>query len=114
MYYEAQRNSQVVFTTFLSILLRVYINNVMLISDELEGCPGIIENQLCFFNEKGIQSAYRLMIAFCSRVNIEVFENIYKNFRPEKDYDSRCFKIINRHYLNSVEYKEKNVNKSTR
>ena len=114
MYYEARRNSQVVFTTFLSILLRVYINNVMLISDELEGCPGIIENQLCFFNEKGIQSAYRLMIAFCSRVNIEVFENIYKNFRPGKDYDSRCFKIINRHYLNSVEYKEKNVNKSTR
>ena len=54
------------------------------------------------------------MIEFCSCVNIEVFENIYKYFRPGKDYDSRFFKIINKHYLNSLEYKEKNVNKSTR
>ena len=53
------------------------------------------------------------MIAFCSCVNIEVFENIYKDFSPGKDYDSHSFKIINGH-LNSLEYTEKNVNKSTR
>ena len=93
--------------------LRVYINNVMLIYDELEGYPGITENQLNFFQRKGIRSAYRLMIAFCSCVNIEVFQNIYKDFRPGKDYDSRSFKIINKH-LNSLEYTRKNVNKSTR
>ena len=86
----------------------------MLISDELEGYPGITENQLNFFQEKGIRSAFGLMIAFRSCVNIEVFENIYKKFRPEKDHDSRCFKIINQHYLNSLECKEKNINKSTR
>ena len=85
----------------------------MLIYDELEGYPGITENQLNFFQQKGVWSAYGLMIAFCSCVKIEVFEDIHKNFRPGKDYDSCCFKIMNKHYLNSLEYKEKNVNKST-
>ena len=47
--YEARRSSQQVFTTVLSKLLRVYINNVMLISDNLESYPGIIENKLIFF-----------------------------------------------------------------
>ena len=39
------------FLTFLSILVRVYINNFMLIYDELEGYPGITENQLNFFQQ---------------------------------------------------------------
>ena len=79
----------------------------MLICDELDGYSGITGNQLNFFQRKGIRSAHGLMIAFCSCVNIEVFENIYKDFRPGKDYDIRCFKMINKHYLNSLEYKEK-------
>ena len=45
------------------------------------------------------------MISFCSCANIEVFKNIYKNFRPGKKYDSRCFKIINRPYLKYIEAK---------
>ena len=47
------------------------------------------------------------MIGFCSCVNIEVFENFYKDLRPGKDCDRRCFKIINKNYLNSLEYKGK-------
>ena len=86
----------------------------MLVYDELEGYPGVAENQLNFFQQKGIRSAYGLIIAFCSCVNIEAFVNIYKDCRPGKDYDSRCFKTINKHYLNSLDNKEKNVNKSTR
>ena len=85
----------------------------MLIYDELEGYPGVTENQLNFFQQKGIWSAYGFMIAFCSCVNIEVLENIYKNFKPGKDYNSRCFKIINKHCLTSLECKEKNANKSS-
>ena len=85
----------------------------MLIYDELEGYPGIMENQLNFYQQKDIQSAYDHMIAFCSCINTEVFENIYKDFRPGKDYDSHCFKIISKH-LNSFEYKvrilEKDLN----
>ena len=88
----------------------------MLIYDELEGYPGITENQFNFFQQKGIRSAYGLMIALCSCVNIEVFENIYKDFRPGKDYGSRCFDYLTlfKHYLNSLEHKGKNINKSTR
>ena len=51
------------------------------------------------------------MIAFRSCVNIKVFEKTYRNFRTEKDYDSRCFNITNQHYLNSLEHKEKKFNK---
>ena len=51
------------------------------------------------------------MIAFCSCVNIKVFEKTYKNFRTEKDYDSCCFNRTNQHYLNSLEHKEKKFNK---
>ena len=88
----------------------------MLIYDELEGYPGITENQFNFFQQKVIRSVYGLMIAFCSCVNIEVFENIYKDFRPGKDYGSRCVDYLTlfKHYLNSLEYKGKKINKSTR
>ena len=49
------------------------------------------------------------MIAFCSCINIKVFSNINKGFITGIDYDSRCFKIITKHYLNSLEYKEKTL-----
>ena len=57
LYYEARRSSEQVLTTFLSILVRIYINNVMLISDELEDYPGITENQLNFFQQNSIRCA---------------------------------------------------------
>ena len=91
LYYEAQRSSQQVYTTFLNILVRVYIQNVMLIYRELQSHPEITEDQLNFFQRKGILSAYGLIISFCSCVNNEVFKNIYKNFRPGKDYNSPFF-----------------------
>ena len=49
------------------------------------------------------------MTEFCSFAEIEPFEGIYQNFKPEKDYDAHCFKIINKRYLEYVE--SKNVNK---
>ena len=81
LYYESQTSSQQVYATFLNILVRVYIKNVMLIYKELQSHPKITEYQLNFFQRKVILSAYGLMIAFCSCVNIEVFKNIYKNSR---------------------------------
>ena len=53
MYHESRTNSQQVFTTFLNILLRVYINNIMVIYDELKIYPGIIDEQLYFFSAEG-------------------------------------------------------------
>ena len=106
LYYEARTSSQQVHTTLMNILVRVYIQNIMLIYKELQGYPAITEDQLNFFQQKGILSAYGLMIVFCSCVNIEVFENIYNNFKPEKDYDSHSFKIINQHYFKYIDKKD--------
>ena len=66
LYYETRTSSQQVYTTFLNILVRVYIQNVMLIYKELQTHPEITEDQLNFFQRKGILSVYGLMIAFCS------------------------------------------------
>ena len=74
----------------------------MLIFKELQSHPEITEDQLNFFQRKGIVCAYGLMIAFCSCVNIEVFKNICRNFRPGKNCNSRCFKIMNQHYLKYI------------
>ena len=89
-----------------NVLVRVSINNVMLIYNELESHPEISSKQLEFFQVKGVLFAFRLLIAFCSCVNLEVFENIYKNFVPVKDYDSRCFQIVNDHCLKYLDARE--------
>ena len=78
----------------------------MLIYNELESHPEISFKQLHFFQERGNQFPYDLMISLYSCVNVETFENIYKNFVPVKDYDSRCFKIVNEHYLKYLDAKE--------
>ena len=56
-------------------------------------------NSLIFFRQKGGRFAYDLLVLFCSCVNLEAFEKIYKNSVPVKYYDNRCFTIVNEHYL---------------
>ena len=41
-----------------------------------------------------------------------IYIKIYSNFIPVKDYESRCFKIINSHYLKFISEKEKEKNKA--
>ena len=106
MHLESRTSRQQVFTTFLNVLVRVFITNVMLIYNELQSHPDISSKQLQFFWMKDVLFANRLLIAFCSCVNVEVFENIYRNFVPVKDYDSRCFKIVNEHYLKYLDARE--------
>ena len=59
-------------------------------------------NSYIFFEKRVVD----LLFSFFSSVNLKTFENIYKNFVPVKDYDSRCFKIVNEHYLKHSELKE--------
>ena len=106
MHHESRTSSRQVFITFLNVLFRVCINNVVLIYNELESHPEISFKQLHFFQERGNRFHYDLMISFYSCVNVETFENIYKNFVSVKDYDSRCFKIVNEHYLKYLDAKE--------
>ena len=105
MNYESRKNSRQVITSFLNVFIRVYINNAVLILNELQRNPEVSFEQCYFFQQKGNQFAYDLLISFCSCVNLEPFEKIYKNFVPVKDYDSHCFKIVNEHlkYLDTRE-----------
>ena len=59
---------------------------------------------LDFFHDEFFTHAYRLMHRFlCRTCPIK----IYAEFIPNKDHDSRCFKIINAYYLKYISEKEK-------
>ena len=47
------------------------------------------------------------MRKFLCRMNSDVYLCVYLHFVLNKDYNSNCFKIINRHYLKYIEDKEK-------
>ena len=70
-HYEARKSSCEVFLTFLSILVRFYLNNVLFIYNELETYPGISNEQLNSFRNSGINLVYDLLLPFCACVNLE-------------------------------------------
>ena len=106
MHFLSLKDSRQVFKSFLDIFVRVYINSVVLIYNELEMNPEVSFEQFCSFRQKGSRVAYDLLISFCSCVNLEQFRKIYKNFVPVKDYDSRCFKTLNKHYFKYLDARE--------
>ena len=42
------------------------------------------------------------MQQFAQNAKPDVFREISSNFVPVRDYESRCFKIINKHYLDYI------------
>ena len=88
-----QKNSPQVFLTFLSILVRLYLNNVLFIYNELETYPGISYEQLYSFQNSGTNLAYDLLLSFCVCVILEPFEKTYQSFVPVLDYNLNCFKL---------------------
>ena len=83
---ECRKNSREVLTTFLSIFVRVYINNVLLICNEIMTNPDVSFEQYSNFRQKGGRLTCDLLISLCQySVNIEPFEKIYQNFVPVKD-----------------------------
>ena len=106
MHHESRNSSCQVFISFLKVFVRIYLNKVVLIFNELESHPEISYKKLYCFRSKGNQFVYDLLILFCTCVNLEPFENIYKNFVPVKYYDSRCFKTVNEHYLKYLNARE--------
>ena len=83
---------------FPEILLRIYLNITKSIYEILtkKYTHGYSLN---FFHHKCLSHAYRLMYMFLCRTQSIMYLEIYAEFVPDKDYDSRCFKIINTHYL---------------
>ena len=106
MQFVCRKNSREVLTTFLSIFIRVYLNNVLLIFNEIRTIPEVSFEQYSNFRQKGARLAYNLLISLCCSMNTEPFEKIYQDFVPLKDYDSNCFKILNKHYLKYLEFRE--------
>ena len=106
MHHESRKSSRQVFISFLKVFVGIYLNNVVLIFNELESHPENLYKKLYCFRNKGNRFAYDLLISFCTCVNLELFENIYKNIVPVKDYDSRCFKAVNEHYLKYLNARE--------
>ena len=49
---------------------------------------------------------------FLCRTQPVIYLIIYSNFTPVKDYESKCFKITNIHYLKFISEKEKEKNKA--
>ena len=105
--FEFRKNSREVLTTFLSIFVRVYINNVLLICNEIRRNPEVSFEQRSNFRQKGSCLAYDLLLSLCYSMNVEHFEKIYQNFVSVKDYNSSCFKILNKHYLIYLELRER-------
>ena len=48
------------------------------------------------------EHAFNLMSTFTLNANPDIFRIIYSGFVLVKDYESRCFKIINKHYLDNI------------
>lgn len=108
MYFDTGKNAAEVFVCFLEDFARVYLNKCLQLYKTLFTYPGLNEFKLDAIFENSVLFCYRLMIDFCSWGEIEPFEVIYQNFKPEKDYTTHYFEIINKH----LEYIEsKNANK---
>ena len=58
MHHESRTSRQQVFTNFLNVLVRVSINTVMLIYNELQSHPEILSKQLHLFWMKGVLFDY--------------------------------------------------------
>ena len=44
----------------------------------------------------------RIHHSFYMNAQYETFSYIYKGFKPNIDYSSYCYKIVNRHYLDYI------------
>ena len=72
MHYESRKNSRKVFMSFLNVFIRVYINNIVLIFNELQRNPDVSFEQCYFFRQKCGRFAYDLLISFLKIVIVVV------------------------------------------
>ena len=110
-FFRTCNNEAQVCMAFIEILLCLYLNMTKNIYDLL---TKKYEHQYCleFFHEECFSHAYRLMDRFLCRTQPIIYLKIYSNFFPMKDYESRCFKIINSHCLKFISEKGKEKNKA--
>ena len=99
MFFKTCNNAVQVYMTFVKILLRLYLNMThkiyKLLTEKYEH-----DYKLDFYHEECFR--------YASKPGI--YLKIYSEFIPMKDYESRCFKIINHHYLKFISDKKKEKN----
>ena len=93
-YFEDIKTSNKLFRVFVSILIRVYLNYILSLLNEVE----FSEYQVTFFRQEVWSYAGSLFYDFCRHVNIDYFDVLFRDIRPEQ-YKSNCFKIINKHLV---------------
>ena len=93
-YFEDIKTSNKLFRVFVSILIRVYLNYILYLLNEIE----FSEYQATFFRQKVWSYAGSLFYDFFLHVNIDYFNVLFQDIKP-KQYKSNCFKIINKHLV---------------
>ena len=111
IYFEYQKKPRHLFVYFLSILIMLYINVFLKINlNEFN----ISSLQMSAYRDCIFPSAYDLMFTFCLNTKFNSSYKIFDSFSPVVHYTCRCFKILNRHYLNFVDAKENYLKKHCR
>ena len=93
-YFEDIKTSNKLFRVFVSILIRVYLNYILYLLNEIE----FSEYQATFFRQKVWSYAGSLFYDFFLHVNIDYFNVLFQDIKP-KQYKSNCFKTINKHLV---------------
>ena len=93
-YFEDIKSSSKLFRVFVSILIRAYLNCILSLLNEVE----FSEYQATFFRQEVWSYAGSLFYDFCLHVNIDYFNVLFRDIKPEQ-YKSNCFKIINKHLV---------------
>lgn len=81
-------------------MLRIYFNKIVeLHSNPEELCMGIKGLIWSFSFDTFFKHGHMLMQKFTQNAAPDVFREHFCNLVPVRDYESRCFKIVNKHYL---------------
>ena len=60
------------------------------------------EKLILSFFDVCFKHAYDLMQQFAQNTKPDIFRKFFSRFVPSKDDESRCFKIVNKHYLDYI------------
>ena len=99
MFFKSCNNSSQVFFVFIEIMMHLYLNRD---SEPYRNLFKFVTTDFAYsthrFDEAlniSLKNAFNLMSTFTQSASVDIFRTIYHDFSPVKDYESRCFKIIN-------------------
>lgn len=87
---------------FLNILVTVYLNNII----EILSKVNVSHHEYIFIRERVCWQAYDLMSKFCSKTNVDFFNELFEKMRLKKNYSPISFFVQNKSadYINLTKY----------